>query len=1144
MLHRIGVGLCMLSAALVLGTPQAGFCQDGEATILYVPTADFQFEGGWRSEGFYLTAADFQFGNSEDKKIPVKDALTLIHIPRAGSYQVWASSQDYATNQPRTRRFKIGLDGRLTEKEGGTHGKSGFHWQLLDEMPLQAGDHMLTLRDTVAFFARVEGVVLSSTSLTEEWFTPENLARYHARVLPIVPEGFAPEAPKTSPGSEVEVARLENDRLRVVFLDGRADDDKPLVSTRLEMQTPKGWLTRPLGQDLFLQYVPKVDVTLGYYPHWSTPDNPLHLKTAAGEYTVDSFSNPFLPGNPQRLTPRSVRNTTDNQVEVTYELPDGKQACSVWQLDPGRQDIRFTLECKADKDGFYSVGMGAFQEWKREDVDFLEMPPVYQFQRFPLKAVLLQSSVMPHPLGIFQIKQEGQPVSLALVAEPSRLPFRWANGRNPIYGFSPVNWNCEPQPCIFSPVLGLIDSEWKIGETHSVAWRFLAMPGDWKDALEYSSANIMEVKDYRKPVNASLTGAALNIIDLLRDGTACGWDEELKGFYEIENQNMVKQASPLTLLSAAVLSHDEDFYVKRGLPSIEFVASRKGSFIYRGARNSGGGPVGVQIQVPSNAYDAAFWEGAWSLLGRNNPWMAEFKSRHGAPMQSDKPKEWLDMPQWTSWLGAYRLDHDPETLKETLKEADAFIADRIYGRLTQPALGFYNLQYYPFWYGLVELYQITGDKKYIDAAQVGGFQTIASIFSQPQIPNGEIGVHSPEQLWPITTHRPNFYRGGELIPQVDLKEFMLPKQIEAWKVAQVGLGIETPNSQLFNTNFGSDISMSVWAPHLLRLYYYTGRDIYRTYARDTIIGRFANYPGYGVQLYSDLFLAEDYPYGHGVYVGGLYYHHIAPHLSFALDYLFAQAFALSGGKIEFPYSVQKDYTFFYNWEYGTQPGEVFGEKGAVPWIERDLVNLDTIDADWLAARGPNRFYVMLMNQLHEPLDVKVQLDAKKIGLIPDGNVELFENANSQARPVSRKPGEAELPVVTIPPLGMVTLSLPAKEKALYPETPPLETGHLVQDLPEPWKKAHAFRIRGPFGKDALYVVVECEPVDGGLVKMSLKGGKDVVMERDHYPYELSVYPIEMGQDLKIDLECVKGSEEGKTVTFALPGTALSAQKGE
>ena len=88
--------------------------------------------------------------------------------------------------------------------------------------------------------------------------------------------------------------------------------------------------------------------------------------------------------------------------------------------------------------------------------------------------------------------------------------------------------------------------------------------------------------------------------------------------------------------------------------------------------------------------------------------------------------------------------------------------------------------------------------------------------------------------------------------------------------------------------------MSNWAPHLLRLFQYTRKPIYETYARNGVIGRFTNYPGYYATGYTDITLSPDFPYK-GPDVSSIYYHHIPPHLAFTWDYLVSEAIERSRG---------------------------------------------------------------------------------------------------------------------------------------------------------------------------------------------------------------------------------------------------------
>ena len=215
-------------------------------------------------------------------------------------------------------------------------------------------------------------------------------------------------------------------------------------------------------------------------------------------------------------------------------------------------------------------------------------------------------------------------------------------------------------------------------------------------------------------------------------------------------------------------------------------------------------------------------------------------------------------------------------------------------------------------------------------------------------------------------------------------------RVPAWQVSPIGLGLEQPSTYTAFPSAMNNILMSCWAPHLLRVYQHTGREIYRTYARNSILGRFANYPGYYLSGLTDLPQSPRYPY-EGPNVSSIYYHHIPVHFGFTIDFLVAQAESRSGGQIRFPYAKQKNYAWFDFRTYGLGPGTIYGESGAVPWLRRNLVRLDTPLVDWLAARSADRFHLILMSQSDEPICVRPELDAAAIGLV-DGPVRIYESA--------------------------------------------------------------------------------------------------------------------------------------------------------
>ncbi|NQU45254.1 hypothetical protein HQ520_18380, partial [bacterium] len=254
----------------------------------------------------------------------------------------------------------------------------------------------------------------------------------------------------------------------------------------------------------------------------------------------------------------------------------------------------------------------------------------------------------------------------------------------------------------------------------------------------------------------------------------------------------------------------------------------------------------------------------------------------------------------------------------------------------------------------------------------------------------------------------------------------------------------------------------------------------------------------------------NYPY-EGPDLTSVYYHHIPVHFCFTIDYLVAQAQVRSGGKIRFPYSTQKNYAWFDERTYGLRPGEIFGEKGGVLWIEKGVAKPENVMVDWIAARSADRFYLMLMSQAEKAITIQPNLDAQKIGLAA-GEIRLYENDRDVPKIFASLPRKG----LTIPAKGMITLSMPATPKEMLPTVPPLQKGHVVTDL-ESWGKLHTFRIRSPFGKDAIFATLIADPVDGAKATLKANiGGREKTMEVANFPYEFSIYPVGIDQEVSFE----------------------------
>jgi len=151
---------------------------------------------------------------------------------------------------------------------------------------------------------------------------------------------------------------------------------------------------------------------------------------------------------------------------------------------------------------------------------------------------------------------------------------------------------------------------------------------------------------------------------------------------------------------------------------------------------------------------------------------------------------------------------------------------------------------------------------------------------------------------------------------------------------------------------------------------------------------------------------------------------------------------------------------------------------------------------------------MLMNQTRVPRTVTAKLDRVKIGLT-DGAGVMFEGNADPTRAAADAPsGPApalhnDTLTVTVAPLSMVTLGYPAAARAEFPACQPLLPSHRSVAAGN-FGEAHAFTIRSPWGKDAIYAVLTADAIPGAKVTFSCEG---VSRTCDRFPYEASFYPV-------------------------------------
>jgi RNAse (barnase) inhibitor barstar len=605
----------------------------------------------------------------------------------------------------------------------------------------------------------------------------------------------------------------------------------------------------------------------------------------------------------------------------------------------------------------------------------------------------------------------------------------------------------------------------------------------------------------------------------------------LRGPLQIESENTATHPSPLTYVSVSVLNQNEALYKSRSLPAIEYTLSRpRAHFATEVTSNTPSGYVttnSTKITVPSTFFGTAYWQGLHDLLGRRNPWIATLALTNGS-IRYDVGT----VPRWLEKLGHYRLSPSDTLLQEVQADCNAWLATEFQTAKTNPAAisAFYHFGYYPFWWGLLDLYETTKNPVYLNYAEEGAFHTIAGIFSFPMPPAGNVIANAGGNYMSNATvwwKGPVRYRLGWPRTPGDTPERSVP----AWLVSPVGYTLEQPSTYYTLDAEDSPFNlqmMAAWAPQLLRLYRHTGRPIYEVYARNAIIGRFSNDPGYYVRGFTDMFHDPLYPYK-GPDVSSIYYHHIQARLAFVVDYLMAQAESMSAGNVAFPWVKQQGYVWFTDRIFGSSPGTLYGESGVWPWLDRNAIQVNTEQVDYLLARSRDSLWVVLMNQTKAPVTVNLTNHADALKIITSQPVQVFEAAETRPDRAYAAPF-----TVTVPARKLVALRFTTQSRDVFPREVALTSTPVTQTLPGAWGTLHAFRIRSPFGSDSLFVIVTGRPPATASAKLLLDGAPPV--SKTFYPYEFSVYPWPMDQEMRFRLELTDG-----TITYSspvvLPGTS-------
>jgi len=966
-----------------------------QPVTLVLEAEDFHHRGDWSvvADRSRHSGAGFLFAGPSGAALP---AATTVELPRAGRYQLWVRSLDFPTYRPGTRLLTVSVNGKRSKEVFGDSGKEGWTWEPGGAFDLPAGKIRLSIHDVSKGYGRIDALLLTTGAVEVESGAADTADPLATRLV--------------QPDGGRSVATLENEFVRYAFLPATCQGRDTIIP-RVELRRGDKWMAAEVDPGAEIYSVVKTgEIEIHYestFPLWmrSLADA---VEVRGGSVTLPTARSTWeiwRAGEFLRFQPVSAERVGE-AVRIKFEPSPAGELVAEWRLAPGRRAANVKLSFTPSEAGSYSLGYHMFFRRSLGEIEELQLPLAFQRKRLPERAYMVLDPRTPTPLSLAQTGKADKAISWALIGDPSEIPFAWPDRRKPNMGFCIRDEAGNVQPAIYGPVPGTQRAHVAANQTLTFRCNVLVQPGKWYSAYRTAADEVFSFRDYRRNRRISLSDAVLNMIDLIKDDEFGGWWQRAKGWYQIESRNTVTHSAPATMLSLYRLTGDRDLYHRRVLPTMQYVLSRDSVHFTPEPQDPGRystGPMGG----PVKHFGSLTFTALSRLAGGHTPAFKEISLP--ADDKVRRTVGYTHAEVFSEWAARYQMTGDPADLRKAIELADAYLTEEVLNPPTQPVgfTPFWLITFVPDWEGLLMMYELTGESRFLDGAVIGARQLMAGLWTQPVFPEGETTIFPGGRYegdpWNgrLLARGPDETRLGFPLQDDSLTQHRAP----AWSVSCVGLGFEQPSTLGAERN--RLIYQAVWAPEFLRLARYTGDEAFETCARNATVGRWANYPGYYVAGHMDLVQDPAYPFV-GPDQSVIYYHHIVPHLSWTIDYLVADAELLSNGRIEFPSLRENGYAFFDGKVFGHAPGKIFDENGCWLWLQRGAIVISNPQINTLTAHNDKKFLAILTNQDTHPQTASIRLSQQALGIDPKVINSVTVRSIDGTRQVGLKDGMAEL----------------------------------------------------------------------------------------------------------------------------------------
>ncbi len=644
-------------------------------------------------------------------------------------------------------------------------------------------------------------------------------------------------------------------------------------------------------------------------------------------------------------------SATDTEIVFTSAGDEYGVPGFVLSLEQGTAHPKLKIEYTLKKDGYFTFGYNGFPTFTEAQSEEIWQPMVWTERRFPLQSYMTPEYHLP--AAGTAVRSNGYTLFYGVAQED--LPYQIPTYENSRYGAVLKNMEGDMQPQIYLPFYGSTDSNRKAGDSVSLLTEISVYKGDMATVLPELISENYGYYDFRSNGNISMNEVIENMIGYGMNDYYSKFMPEYKGFsYENDAPGTTKNVSAVHPASLALVFDDKALYDNRALPLSEYMMSRNDlTYKYVETASQGTNELGVP-SMKMNEYAALY-----QMSGNTVKAYYDKMNEKSNPAKTD----------WKQALVYYNATGDQAYLDIAKAGADKYIETR----LSDYANNFDGLAsswwhfFCPDYTELYELYEITGEQKYLDAAHTGARRFAMFLWYTPGVPDGTTHINENNEA-------PKYAYNRGIMP-MEAEE----KDIEAWIVSEIGLHAEAA----FTSHGHRGIFMAFHAPYFMKIGADTEDEFLKSVARHAVVGRYENFPGYHINTgYTDVYMAKDFPFKtyEQLTYNSFHYNHIWPHITMLLDFLYADVYDKTEGNVETNGIYVDSYAYVKTNAYGALPGKFYDVENAYPYMPEKALSIDNPQLNYATYRADNALGIVLTNQSKKDVVATVAINTEAFNM--------------------------------------------------------------------------------------------------------------------------------------------------------------------